>query len=66
MRLKEIVEILQKKYKKMLLSKAETAIELNVSQTTIDRFRKQGIIKSKKMGGQIFFTLSTVAEFLAE
>jgi excisionase family DNA binding protein len=61
----EIVTLLQNKHNKMLLSKAETAQELNVSQATIDRLRKQGAIKSKKVGGQIFFTLATVAEYVA-
>jgi excisionase family DNA binding protein len=61
----EYIASLQNKYNKMLLSKAETAQELNVSQATIDRLRKQGAIKSKKVGGQIFFTLATVAEYVA-
>ena len=62
----EIVAMLQNKHKKMLLSKAEAANELNVSQATIDRFRKQGVIKSKKVGGQIFFTIATIAEYVAD
>lgn len=61
----EYVASLQNKYNKMLLSKAETAHELNVSEATIDRLRKAGAIKSKKVGGQIFFTLATVAEYVA-
>lgn len=61
----DYIALLQNKYSKMLLSKAETAKELNVSEATIDRLRKSGAIKSKKVGGQIFFTLATVAEYVA-
>lgn len=59
-------EMLREKYNKMLLSKAETAYEINVSQATVDRLRKTGAIKSKKVGGQIFFTLSAIAEYVAD
>lgn len=61
----ETLAMLLNKHDKMLLSKAETAKECNVSEATIDRLRKTGAIKSKKVGGQIFFTLATVAEFVA-
>jgi hypothetical protein len=61
----EIVALLQNKHNKMMLSKAETAKEFGVSEATIDRLRKTGAIKSKKVGGQIFFTLATVAEYVA-
>ncbi|MDO9207509.1 MAG: helix-turn-helix domain-containing protein [Sulfuricurvum sp.] len=61
----DYVAMLQNKHNKMMLSKAETAQELNVSQATIDRLRKSGAIKSKKVGGQIFFTLATIAEYVA-
>lgn len=62
----EIVASLNGKYKRMLISKSEFANELNVSEATIDRLRKAGAIKSKKVGGQIYFTLATVAEYIAE
>jgi len=55
---------LQQKYKKSLLSKKETAKELNISQATLDRLRNQCIIKSKKVGGGIYFTLKEIASFL--
>lgn len=55
---------LQQRYKKSLLTKKETAKELNISQATLDRLRKQFIIKSKKVGGGIYFTLKEIAAFL--
>lgn len=55
---------LQQKYKKSLLTKQETAKELNISQATVDRLRKTGAIKSKKVGGGIFFTINEIALFL--
>jgi len=59
-----ILNNLQQRYQKLLLSKKETASELNISQATLDRLRKSGEIKSKKVGGGIFFTLSEIASFL--
>lgn len=55
---------LQEKYKKLLLNKNETAKELRVSVATIDRLRKSGKLKSKKIGGSIFFTLQEIATFI--
>jgi len=55
---------LQQRYKKSLLSKKETARELNISQATLDRLRKSNIISSKKVGGGIYFTLKEISIFL--
>ena len=55
---------LQQRYKKSLLSKKETARELNISQATLDRLRKSNIISSKKVGGGIYFTLQEISIFL--
>ncbi|WP_434579833.1 helix-turn-helix domain-containing protein [Sulfurimonas sp. NW15] len=55
---------LHHRYKKSLLSKKETARELNISQATLDRLRKSGAIKSKKVGGGIFFTINEIVLFL--
>ena len=60
------VEHLYKKYKKSLLSKKEAAEELNISTATLDRLRKQGLIRSKKVGGGIYFTLNELATFIGE
>ncbi|MBU0721442.1 helix-turn-helix domain-containing protein [bacterium] len=58
------IDNLQQRYKKSLLSKKETARELNISQATLDRMRKSGEIKSKKVGGGIFFTVREISLFL--
>ena len=61
-----IVEQLYRKYKKSLLSKKEAAEELSISTATLDRLRKQGLIRSKKVGGGIYFTLNELATFIGE
>lgn len=58
------LENLQIRYTKSLLSKKETAKELNISQATLDRLRKSGAIRSKKVGGGVFFTINEIALFL--
>lgn len=55
---------LQQRYQKSLLTKKETARELNVSQATLDRLRKANVISSKRVGGGIYFTLTEIANFL--
>lgn len=60
------VEKLYQKYKKSLLKKKEAAEELNISMATLDRLRKQGLIKSKRIGGGIYFTLNELATFIGE
>ena len=60
------LENLQQRYKKSLLSKKEAAEELNISTATLDRLRKQGLIRSKKVGGGIYFTLNELATFIGE
>jgi len=59
-----ILDNLQHRFKKSLLTKKETAIELNISQATLDRLRKSGEIKSKRVGGGVFFTINEIALFL--
>lgn len=59
-----ISDQLQQRHKKSLLSKKETAQEIGVSLATIDRLRKSGEIKAKKVGGGIFFTINEIALFL--
>jgi DNA-binding transcriptional ArsR family regulator len=58
------LENLQQIYKKSLLSKKETAEELSISTATLDRLRKKGLIRSKRVGGGIYFTLNEIALFL--
>ena len=59
-----ILDNLQKKYSKSLLNKKEVSAELNISQATLDRLRKTGEIKSKKVGGGVFFTIKEISLFL--
>ncbi len=60
----EFIEMLRTNYKRSLLSKRETANELNISQATVDRLRKSGAISSRKVGGGIYFTLDEIASFV--
>lgn len=62
----ELMELLRDKYDKMLLTKKETAEELNISTMTLDRLRQTGAIRSKKIGGGVFFTLDEIARFVYE
>lgn len=62
----DFLNMLRDNYKKMLLTKKETAKELNVSEATIDRLRQNGQLKSKKILGQVMFSLDEVARFLYE
>lgn len=61
-----IIDNIQQRYKKSLLSKKEVARELNISTATLDRLRNQGFIKSKKIRGGVFFTINEVASFIGE
>lgn len=58
------LERLQQRYNKSLLTKKETAQELNISTATLDRLRKSNAISSKKIGGKIFLTLKNVSDFI--
>lgn len=58
------LEHLQQKYKKLLLTKKETAKELNISQATLDRLRRTGAISSKKVLGGVYFTLNEICSFI--
>ncbi len=50
----------------MLLTKKETANELNISSATIDRLRKNGELNSRKIGGGVYFTIEEIARFVYE
>ncbi len=62
----EFVKMLRANYKKMLLTKKGTANELNISEATVDRLRHAGRIRSKKILGQIMFSLDEIARFVYE
>lgn len=59
-----ILEQLQERHQKSILSKKETAKELGVSEATVDRLRKTGELKAKKIGGGVFFTINEIASYL--
>lgn len=61
-----MVEMMHNRYKKSVISKQETAEETGLSVSTIDRLRAEGSLRSKKIGGRIFFTLYEVAYFIVE
>jgi hypothetical protein len=61
-----IINQIQQRYKKSLLSKKEAARELNISIATLDRLRNQGLIKSKRVMGGVFFTINEIASFIGE
>lgn len=61
-----IIDQIQQRHKKSLLSKKETAKELNISEATLDRLRNQGLIKSKRVRGGVFFTINEIASFIGE
>ena len=62
----EFLTILRENYKRMLLSKKKTANELGISEATLDRLRQTGQISSKKVLGQIMFSIDEIARFLAD
>jgi hypothetical protein len=63
----KIAETLQLKYNTMLLSKEQTAQEVGaISQTSLDRLRQTGKITSRKVLGQIRFSVMEVARFIAD
>lgn len=61
-----IIDQIQQRHKKALLTKKETAKELNISEATLDRLRKQGLIRSKKVCGGVFFTINEIVSFIGE
>lgn len=64
--LQETAHRLSMKWDKSLLTKRETAKELSVSPATVDRLRKDGLISSKKVLGQIMFSVDEIARFIAD
>ena len=65
--IEKIAVSLQKKYNTMLLDKEQTAQEVGaISQTSLDRLRNRGLIKSRKVGGVIRFHTAEIARFIAD
>ena len=57
-------EQIQQRHPKSILTKKETAIEMGISEATLDRLRRSGDIISKKIGGGVFFKISEIASFI--
>ncbi|MDN5063905.1 hypothetical protein [Aliarcobacter butzleri] len=55
---------IQQRYKKLLLNKKETSKELGISISTLDRLRRIGYLKEKRIGGGIFFTIDEIVNFI--
>ena len=55
---------IQNRYKKLLLNKKEASKELGISISTLDRFRKSGYLREKRIGGGVFFTLDEIVNFI--
>ena len=55
---------IQQRYKKLLLNKKEASQELGISISTLDRLRKSGYLREKRIGGGIFFTLDEIVNFI--
>ena len=55
---------IQQRYKKLLLYKKEASKELGISISTLDRLRKSGYLREKRIGGGVFFTLDEIVDFI--
>lgn len=55
---------IQNRHKKLLLNKKEASQELGISISTLDRLRKEGCLREKRIGGGIFFTLDEIVNFI--
>jgi hypothetical protein len=59
-----IQDNLYKKYKKSLLTKKEAAQEMSCSCSSLDRMRQLGIIRSKKLMGCVYFSITEIARVI--
>ncbi len=59
-------EQLEKKYGTSLLKKVQASQEISISRSTLDEWRKKGLIKSQKIGSQIRFHVTEVARIVMD
>jgi len=60
-------DMLFAKYDTSFLDKVQTAKELGrISPTSLDRLRQTGAIRSRKILGQIRFSINEVARYIAD
>ena len=62
----EFLAMLRENHKAMLLNKRMTAKELGISETGVDRLRHKGLLSSRKVLGQIMFTIGEISRYLAD
>ena len=55
---------IKNRHKKLLLNKKEASKELGISISTLDRLRKSGYLREKRIGGGVFFTLDEIVDFI--
>ncbi len=63
---KLIFDTLYNKYKKLLLSKKECALEINRSCSSLDRDRKSavGLQYIKEQNGNVYYSLIEIAKYI--
>ncbi len=59
-------EQLEKKYGTSLLKKIQASQEISISRSTLDEWRKKGLIKSQKIGSQVRFHVTEVARVVMD
>ena len=59
-------EQLRREHGSALLTKEQAAKELGISRATLDRFRQQGKIKTKKIGHQVKVPVTEIARFVVD
>ena len=52
---------LKKKYRRMLITKREAALELCCSTSTIDRMRRENLLRSIRVRGRVMIALDEIA-----
>lgn len=57
-------KLLYDKFEKFVLNKLETSQVLNISIQTLDRMRKSGEIKSKRINKGVFFSIQEIANYI--
>ena len=61
-----LINLLREWHKKILITKSETAFELSISEDTLDALRKDGVLKSKTVRGQVRFKIYEVARYIVD
>lgn len=60
----QIRKEMRDKYQANLLTKQEVAMELRTSCSSIDRMRKAGLIKTKKIGGKVMVSVDEIVRII--